>query len=137
MSTAAVKYYYSHKDKVLAYKKDFYAKKMAKYSYFKNIKIKNISKRQSNEIIKTAIDLNILTILLGEECKEYQLSVFIELYKFKDFSIIEIDCQFIKEEGHLFYEHLYDLHNFSSFVNQPYAKVKLHIFENQILKLEL
>jgi len=89
--SSAVKYYNSHKEQVLKYKKEFYYNKTKKYSLFKNIKIKGYTKKQSNFLIKTAIDNNNILILINDN--DYiSFDNFIKLYKFKDFSIIEIEA---------------------------------------------
>lgn len=140
--SAAVKYYNTHKDKVLLYKKEWYCNKTKNYAFFKNIKIKGYSKRQSKEIIKEAINKNILrlSLIAGDEFKEYSLDEFMNLYNFKDFSIIELDCfasQYIKEECHYFHEHLSSLDHvaYTGFINMQHIKLQLEIFENQINKI--
>lgn len=91
MSTlsSATKYYQLNKGKVLEYKKQFYYNKTKKHSIFKNIKIKGFTKRESQSLIKTAIDNNNLLIELNE-CEQIELTDFHESYEFKSFSIIEI-----------------------------------------------
>jgi hypothetical protein len=140
--SAATKFYNSHKEQILAYKKNWYAEKTKKISFFKNIKIKGITKKRSKEIFKTAIDLNILTILVGEgeDYKKYPFLEFINLYKFKDFSLIELDCythQYIKEEGHLHYDDIHQMHktDFSWFITLSNVSIDIQVFENQLIKL--
>lgn len=95
--SSAIKYYNSHKEQVLKYKKEYYHNKTKKYSLFKNIKIKGYTKKQTNNLIKTAIDNNNIMILINDN-DIISFDNFIKLYKFKDFSIIEIeaydDCDF-------------------------------------------
>ena len=138
--SAQLKFYNSHKEQILAYKKKWYAKKTCLAAAFKKVRVKGLSKKTSNDIIKAAIKANILTLLLnvGDESKEYSLHNFIELYKFEDFSIIEVNgyaIQYIKDEAHLYYENLSELSSEVSqtFINLPHAKIQLHIFENQLI----
>lgn len=57
MASSQQKFYQNNRDKVLAYKKEHYAKKSNKkeFEMFKNIQIKGKTKSESNKIIKTAI----------------------------------------------------------------------------------
>ena len=72
------KFYQTNKDKVLAYKKQYYQKKNKAYIALKKLHIQNISKRESDKIIKTAIDNNNINIrVLGDY---YELDEFIDNY---------------------------------------------------------
>lgn len=137
---SAYKFYNENTDKILAYKKAWYAAKTKKYHLFSNIKIKGFPKQKSNGIIKKAIDNNILHIILfaGDECKKFSLEEFIKLYTFKDFSIIEVNGyadQFIKDDGVMLYENLTDIKDINEFVLKPNAKIRLEVFENQLNKI--
>lgn len=88
--SAAIKYYYNHKDQVLQYKKEYYSNKTYKYSFFKNIVIKGFSKRDSKKLIKTEIDNNNIEITLNDN-EFIDFYEFLQKYKIKDYSIIEID----------------------------------------------
>lgn len=85
-------YYNLNKDKILTYKKEFYKTKVqnAKYSCFKNIKISGYTKRQSATLIKQVLISNNLIISINETTN-ISVDDFIKKYKFKNYSIIELD----------------------------------------------
>ena len=64
------KYYRNNKEKVLAYKKMFYAQKTLKYNNVRSITIKGISKLSSNKILKKAIDIDRLKICVYNQKNE-------------------------------------------------------------------
>jgi len=64
MLTSQQKFYHNNREKVLAYKKEHYAKKSNKkiFDLFKNIQLKGKTKSESRKIIKTAIDAGAIVI---------------------------------------------------------------------------
>ena len=97
--SAATKFYNSHKEQVLAYKKEWYAKKTYLNSFFKNIQIKGFSKSESNKILKTAIKCQNLKVKVDNDYYEilndsvsFPLEQLVNTYKVA-FSRIEVDCE--------------------------------------------
>lgn len=141
--SSAIKYYNSHKEEVLKYKKEYYHNKNKKYSFFKKIKIKGYTKKESNALIKTAIDLDRCKILFsyGDELKKYTPYEFMELYKFKDFSVIEIEAflthHYYEDKYVHFYEDCSDLKidHIEAIMEMDKSEFQLHIFENHITKI--
>jgi hypothetical protein len=64
MATPQQKFYQNNREKVLAYKKEHYAKKSNKkvFDLFKQIQLKGKTKSESRRIIKTAIDAGRIAI---------------------------------------------------------------------------
>jgi len=89
------KHYATNRDKILNYKKEFYAKKVKYHNQFKNIKLKQQSKIISNHIIKSSINNNSCFILVNGSTMTPQ--EFYEKYIIKDFSIIEIEYDLFNE----------------------------------------
>lgn len=138
--SSAIKYYNSHKEEVLKYKKEYYHNKNKKYSFFKKIKIKGYTKKESNALIKTAIDLDRCKIIFNDECVKYTPYEFMELYKFKDFSVIEIEAFIMhhyEDEYFVFYEDCNDLKigQIEGIMEMDKSEFQLHIFENHITKI--
>lgn len=134
--SAAIKYYHSHKEQVLQYKKEFYSNKTYKYSFFNNVIIKGFSKRQSKNFIKKIIDKNIIKIFLNEE--EINFQTFITMYKIKDYSRLEIEAylkQNIPEEGHLYCQSVEDAGDNLNCLDLHLEgqSVDLYFYDNQIM----
>ncbi len=91
-------YYLSNKEKVLQYKKDYYRKKREKYMALKPILIKGFSKKQSNELIKNAIDKNCLVIRLNDK-KDLSINDFVKQYKLIDYRVIETTAFVSSDSG--------------------------------------
>lgn len=144
--SSAIKYYNSHKEQVLKYKKEYYQNKTKKYSFFKNIKIKGYTKRQTNNFIKTAIDNDKLNIMFyyGDEYKKYTYDEFIELYTFQDFSIIELQgyVKYYTKSQYLFFcekcddMRIENIMHYLTLEKKPleYIEFTIEVFENQIYK---
>lgn len=64
MATPQARFYQNNREKVLAYKKEHYAKKSNKYAIdlFKQIQLKGKTKSESRRIIKTAINAGEIVI---------------------------------------------------------------------------
>ena len=64
MSTSQQRFYHNNREKVLAYKKEHYAKKSNKkvFDLFKQIQLKGKTKSESRRIIKNAIDAAAIVI---------------------------------------------------------------------------
>lgn len=64
MATSQQRFYHNNREKVLAYKKEHYAKKSNKkvFDLFKQIQLKGKTKSESRRIIKTAIDAGSILI---------------------------------------------------------------------------
>lgn len=64
MSTPQQKFYQNNREKVLAYKKEHYAKKTNKHAIhlFKSVQLKGKTKSESRRIIKQAVDAGAITI---------------------------------------------------------------------------
>lgn len=88
------KYYKKNIDSVLAYKKDFYAKKNKSelINKFRNLKIVGKTKIQSNQIIKFAIKNNLIKITTCSEKDKnvYDAVEFVSKYEIKPES--SVDC---------------------------------------------
>jgi len=134
--SSAIKYYNTHKEQVLLYKRNFYINKNNKYIFFKNIKLKGISKRESKKLIKEAIDKNILQIFLNQE--KIDLNDFINNYEIKDYSILEVDSylkQYIHEEGHLYHETVENAGDNLKWLHLDNLNIDLYFYDNQIIKI--
>jgi len=83
-------HYSLNKDKILNYKKEFYKMQHQQQHAFKNIKIRGFPKRQSMNLIKTALASKHLVIVLNE-ITYFTVPEFIKKYKFRDYSVIELD----------------------------------------------
>ena len=89
------KHYSANREKILDYKKEFYAEKVKYRKQFQNIKLKEQSKRQSNEIIKHAINgLSCFILVNGITMNPQE---FYQQYTIKDFSIIEIEFEIFQD----------------------------------------
>jgi hypothetical protein len=134
--SSAIKYYNTHKEQVLLYKRNFYINKNNKYIFFKNIKLKGISKRESKRLIKDAIDKNVLNIFLNQE--QIDFNDFINNYEIKDYSILEVDSylkQYIPEEGHLYYEAVEYAGDCLKWLHLDNLNIDLYFYDNQIIKI--
>jgi hypothetical protein len=132
--SSAIKYYNSHKEQVLQYKKDFYSNKTYKYSFFKNIIIKGITKQKTKKLIKEIIDKKIIRIFLNEE--EIDFDKFISMYKIKDYSRLEIEAylkQCIPEEGHLYCQSVEDTGDNLKYLYLEGQSVDLYFYDNQLI----
>lgn len=127
-------YYNLNKDKILNYKKEFYKIHHQYQHALKNIKLHGFSKRQSMNIIKTALASNCLVIVLNE-ITHLTIQEFVQKYKFKDYSVLELDGFDTKLSSGGSCEHMeYDD------LMVTYNDEKNHIFElmvwdNMILKI--
>lgn len=83
-------YYQKNKEAISIYKKKFYKKKMEKYQAFSNIKIYKATKNQSRKLIKYAIDSGYFQICISDIDVNLSVEDFINHFKFKSFSIIEV-----------------------------------------------
>lgn len=85
---AHIKFYKNNRETILAYKKNCYIEKTKYINQFNNIKLKNKSKRFTNNFIRSNVDFLI-------KINEQLLTPieFYEQYSIKDFSLIEIDYQ--------------------------------------------
>jgi len=133
--SAAIKYYHTHKEQVLQYKKQFYSNKTYKYSFFKNVIIKGFSKRESKNLIKKIIDKKFIRIILNQE--EVDFETFITLYKIKDYSRLEIEAylkQYIPEE-HYYFEAVEDAGDNLKCLDLDLEgqTVDLYFYDNQIM----
>lgn len=72
------KYYLNNREKVLAYKKEFYADKIKKYAPFKNLRIRGVLHPFSTKLLKHSIDNDKLLIYDNNEM--LTRDKFIELY---------------------------------------------------------
>jgi hypothetical protein len=89
------KHYATNRDKILDYKKEYYAEKIKYTKQFQNIKLKEKSKRESNEIIKDAINgLSCFILLDGKSLTPQE---FYDQYTIKDFSIIELEYELFND----------------------------------------
>jgi len=83
------KHYSANREKILDYKKEYYAEKIRYTKQFKNLKLKNMSKSISNHLIKSAISNMACFIFVdGQNLTPQE---FYTKYSIKDFSIIEIE----------------------------------------------
>lgn len=88
MSTSQAKFYKANKDKVLSYKKQYYQEKNKAYIAFKKFHINGFSKRDSDKIIKNAIDnKKIYFIFNDNDTEKYNLEDFINIFD------IRYDCK--------------------------------------------
>lgn len=113
------KFYQNNREKVLAYKKDFYAEKTKKYAPFKKLYIYGVKKNFSNLLIKRAIDNN--KLLIYDDCifdiKEFteQYTILIPSYclaKFINYDAseeINIDNTFTLDMCNEYFNKNYDL----------------------------
>lgn len=85
------KHYATNRDKILDYKKEYYAEKVRYRNQFKPIKLKGISKRQSNEMIKNAIGGNSIACFIDINNQIFTPKELYDQYTIKDFSIIEVE----------------------------------------------
>lgn len=83
------KHYSANRDKILDYKKEYYAEKIKYTKQFQPIRLKGQSKGVSNHIIKTAVNGLCCFVLVNGSTMTPQ--EFYNQYSIKDFSIIEID----------------------------------------------
>ena len=83
------KHYSANRDKILDYKKEYYAEKIKYRKQFQSVKLKGQNKNVSNHIIKTAIDSLACFVLVNSETMNPE--EFYNKYSIKDFSIIEIE----------------------------------------------
>lgn len=83
------KHYAANRDKILDYKKEYYAEKIKYTKQFQNLKLKGQSKNISNHTIKSAINNISCFILVNDTTMTPQ--EFYDQYDIKDFSIIEIE----------------------------------------------
>jgi hypothetical protein len=86
------KHYEANRDKILDYKKEFYAEKVKYRKQFQNIKLKGISKIDTNRIIKKAI--NNLACFVETDGKTMTPQELYDAYDIKDFSIIEVEYDY-------------------------------------------
>lgn len=83
------KHYSANRDKILDYKKEYYAEKIKYRKQFQSVKLKGQSKNMSNHIIKTAVDsLACFVLVNGINMTPKE---FYDEFSIKDFSIIEIE----------------------------------------------
>lgn len=83
------KHYSANREKILDYKKVYYAEKIRYTRQFKNLKLKDVSKSLSNHTIKSAI--NNMACFISINGENMTPKEFYEQYFIKDFSIIEIE----------------------------------------------
>jgi len=83
------KHYATNRDKILDYKKEYYAEKIKYTKQFQPIKLKGQPKLLSNKLIKTAVKTLACFIVVND--KTYTPNEFYDAYSIKDFNIIEID----------------------------------------------
>lgn len=89
------KHYSANRDKILDYKKEYYAEKIKYRKQFQNIKLKEHSKNNSNHIIKTAI--NSLSCFIAVNDTLLNPQEFYNQYTIKDFSIIELEFDMFQD----------------------------------------
>jgi hypothetical protein len=83
------KHYSANREKILDYKKIYYAEKIRYTKQFKNLKLKDLSKSISNHLIKSAIsNMACFIFANGQNLTPQE---FYDKYFIKDFSIIEIE----------------------------------------------
>jgi hypothetical protein len=87
------KHYEANRDKILDYKKQFYAEKVKYRKQFQNIKLKGFSKIDSNRIIKKAISTSVCFV--ETDGKTMTPQEFYDAYDIKDFSVIEVDYDYV------------------------------------------
>jgi hypothetical protein len=135
--SAAIKYYHTHKEQVLKYKKEFYINKTYKYSFFNNVIIKGFSKRETKNLIKKIIDKNIVKIYLNEKVINFQ--TFINMYKIKDYNRLEIDAyltQYLPEEDmHYYCEAVEDAGDNLKYLDLKGQSVDLYFYDNQLIEI--
>lgn len=89
------KHYAANRDKILDYKKEYYAEKVKYTKQFQPIKLLGQSKSESNKIIKKAINSLACFIVVNE--KTYTPQEFYDAFTVKDFNIIEVEYQLFQD----------------------------------------
>jgi hypothetical protein len=89
------KHYATNRDKILDYKKEYYAEKIKYAKQFQNLKLKGHSKNISNHTIKSSIN-NISCFILVKDITMTPQE-FYDQYSIKDFSIIEIEFDLFQD----------------------------------------
>jgi hypothetical protein len=79
--------YRAKREKILAYKKQFYANKVKFISHLQPIRLTGKLKRQSNTILKKAYITKNLILQVGE--KKYNPEQFYDCYNFRDSAIFQ------------------------------------------------
>lgn len=87
------KHYSANREKILDYKKEYYAEKIRYTKQFKNLKLKDISKSVSNHHIKSAISN--MACFISANGQTMTPKEFYDQYSIKDFSIIEIEYELL------------------------------------------
>jgi len=85
------KHYSANREKILDYKKEYYAEKIRYTKQFRNLKLKDVSKSISNHTIKSAISN--MACFISTNGQNLTPQEFYEQYSIKDFSIIEVEYQ--------------------------------------------
>jgi len=100
----ASKFYNNNKDKILAYKKQYYQEKNKGKLFLKHFKITGLSKRDSNNIIKHAYDNNLLSFEIENtnnefdyETESHDLDSIMEKYNIK--GILNCESTISNEDG--------------------------------------
>ena len=89
------KHYATNRDKILDYKKEFYAEKIKYTKQFQNLKLKGQSKNISNHTIKTTVhNLTCFVLVNGSTMTPKD---FYDQYSIKDFSIIEVEFDLFQD----------------------------------------
>jgi hypothetical protein len=83
------KHYSTNREKILDYKKIYYAEKIRYTKQFKSLKLKEMSKSISNHLIKSAISN--MACFISANGQNMTPKEFYDQYHIKDFSIIEIE----------------------------------------------
>jgi hypothetical protein len=89
------KHYSANREKILDYKKEYYAEKIRYTKQFKSLKLKDISKSISNHTIKSAISN--MACIISANGKNMTPKEFYDQYSIKDFSIIEVEYQLLND----------------------------------------
>jgi hypothetical protein len=128
-------YYKLNKDKILNYKKEFYKTQHQCHHAFKNIKIRGFAKRQSTNLIKSALSSNHLIIVLNETTY-FTVSEFIKKYKFKPYSVIEVDGfdTTLASMGNCEDIPYYDLIQY--YDDNSNHDLELNVWDNMLLKID-
>lgn len=85
------KHYVANRDKILDQKREYYYEKIKYRKQFQNIKLKGVSKYDSNKIIKDSIGGKSLACFILVNDVSLTPQEFYDQYTIKDFSIIEIE----------------------------------------------